>query len=140
MACKPTCDIAAAKFKINADNHLQFHYGFPEVVSHFGLTQLIYGNPSLARQLLTKENQEQVYEWDRLNHLALGKLKYYLHESIYNIVQKGDNLTASKFYQLLFNMFLQGNMHSRHAHKKALSHSSDGGETGFYFLWSSNSG
>ena len=82
------------KFKFDGDNRLQFLSGFPEVASHFGFRALIYGNPPLARPRLADDdsNLADVMEWDRLNALALGKLKYYLHEHIYNIIWKGDTL------------------------------------------------
>ena len=48
-----------------------------------------------------------VQEWDRLNVLALGKFKYYLHDTIYKIVWKGHNLTALEFYKCLHHMFLR---------------------------------
>ena len=49
-----------------------------------------------------------VQEWDRLNTLALGKFKHYLHEDIYKIVWKGNKLTALEFYERLFGLFLWG--------------------------------
>ena len=66
------------KFKYDGDNRLQFLSGFPEVAAHFRFTELIYGDPPLARPRPGEDNHEEVHEWDQLNHLALGKLKYYL--------------------------------------------------------------
>ena len=54
-----------------------------------------------------------VQEWDRLNALALGKLKFYLTDTIYKIVWKGDKLTALEFYERLFGMFLRRDMQNK---------------------------
>ena len=110
------------KFKFDGDNRLQFLSGFPEVASHFGFRALIYGNPPLARPRLADDdsNLADVMEWDRLNALALGKLKYYLHEHIYNIIWKGDTLTALEFYNRLHRMFLRGDMRSRQILEEAV--------------------
>ena len=62
------------KLKFNGDNRLQFLSGFPEVAAHFGFTELIDNDPPLARPIPNKGNHEEVYEWDRLNNLVLGKL------------------------------------------------------------------
>ena len=91
------------RFKFDGDNRLQFLSSFPEIAVHFGFSMLIYP-PPLVRPDPDEEgvNRGDVQEWDRLNTLALGKLKYYLHESIYNIVWKGHNLTALGFFQRLY--------------------------------------
>ena len=98
------------RFKFNGDNHLQFLSCFSEVAAHFGFTALLYNNLPLAMPVLADDVEYlvDVQEWDRLNALALGKLKYYLHESVFNIVWKGENLTALQFYLRLYHMFLQG--------------------------------
>ena len=64
-------------FKFDGDNRLQFLSSFTEVAAHFGFTALLYNQPPLARPLLNEENFADVQKWDRLNALALGKLKYY---------------------------------------------------------------
>ena len=56
---------------------------------------LLYDDPPMVRPIMADNvNLANVMEWDRLNALALGELKIYLHESIYNIVWKGNNLTG----------------------------------------------
>ena len=74
------------KFVFNGDNRLQFLSGFPEVAAHFGFTELIYGEPPMARPDIGEEGVEitDIQEWDRFNVLALGKFKHYLHEDVYN--------------------------------------------------------
>ena len=103
------------KFKFDGDNRLQFLSGFPEVAAHFRFSALLYDEPPMVRPILADDNANlaDVMEWDRLNTLALGKLKFYLHESIYNIVWKGNNLTVAQFYARLHRMFLRGDMRSR---------------------------
>ena len=56
------------KFIFNGDNRLEFVSGFPEVAAHFGFTELIYGEPPLARPDIRDEGIEvaDVQEWDRL--------------------------------------------------------------------------
>ena len=63
-----------------------------------------------------------VQEWDRLNALALGKFKHYLHEDVdvYKIVWKGNKLTALSFYNRLFGLFLTGDSKSRNVLEEAL--------------------
>ena len=61
-----------------------------------------------------------VQEWDRLNAMALGKFKHYLHEDVYKIVWKGDKLTALGFYERLFGLFLRGDSKSRNVLEEAL--------------------
>ena len=107
------------RFKFNGDNRLQFLSGFPEIAAHFGFTRLIYP-PPLARPDEDSANPADVQEWDRLNALALGKLKFYLTETIYKIVWKGETLTAVQFYDRLFGMFLLGDMRSRQMLEDAL--------------------
>ena len=91
------------KFQFNGDNRLEFLSGFPEVAAHFGFTELIYGDPPMARPDIREEGVELagVQEWDRLNAMALGKFKHYLHKDVYKIVWKGDKLTALGFYERL---------------------------------------
>ena len=77
------------RFKFDGDNRLQFLSCFTEVAAHFGFTALLYNQPPMARPDLAEDgsNLVDVQEWDRLNALALGKIKYYLNETVYNIVQ-----------------------------------------------------
>ena len=102
------------RFKFDGDNRLQFLSSFPEIAAHFGFSRLIYP-PPLARPDPDEEgvNPADVQEWDRLNALELGKLKFYLTETIHKIVWKGETLTALEFYERLFVMFLLGDMRSR---------------------------
>ena len=99
-------------FKFDGDNRLQFLSSFPEIAAHFGFSRLIYP-PPLARPDEDSADPADVQEWDRLNALALGKLKFYLTETIYKIVWKGETLTALQFFERLFGMFLLGDMRSR---------------------------
>ena len=48
-------------------------------------------------------------------------MKYYLHETVYNIVWKGVNLTALEFYERLNRMFLRGDLRSRQALEDGLN-------------------
>ena len=110
------------KFIFDGDNRLQFLSGFPEVAAHFGVTALIYGEPPMARPDIREEGVElaEVQEWDRLNAMALGKFKHYLHEDVYRIVWKGNKLTALEFYDRLFGLFLRGDSKSRNVLEEAL--------------------
>ena len=110
------------KFIFDGDNRLQFLSGFPEVAAHFGFTALIYGEPPMARPDIREEGVElaEVQEWDRLNAMALGKFKHYLHEDVYKIVWKGNKLTALEFYDRLFGLFLRGDSKSRNVLEEAL--------------------
>ena len=74
----------------------------------------------MARPDEDSADPADVQEWDRLNALALGKLKFYLTETIYKIVWKGETLTALQFYERLFGMFLLGDMRSRQMLEDAL--------------------
>ena len=110
------------KFQFNGDNRLEFLSGFPEVAAHFGFTELIYGDPPMARPNIMEEGVELagVQEWDRLNAMALGKFKHYLHADVYKIVWKGDKLTALGFYERLYGLFLTGDSKSRNVLEEAL--------------------
>ena len=74
-------------------------FKFPEITVHFSFSTLIYP-PPLARPDPNEEgiNPADVQEWDRLNALELGKLKFYLTETIYKIVWKVETLTVLEFY------------------------------------------
>ena len=49
---------------------------------------------------------EEAEQWDHANGLALSKLKYYLDDDVYQMVWKGEDLTAHQFYLCLHQMFL----------------------------------
>ena len=53
--------------------------------------ELMYGEPPLATPDAAEEEVELagVQDWDRLNALALGKFKFYLHEDIWNLDSSG---------------------------------------------------
>ena len=71
---------------------------FPKVAAHFGFTHIIYGDEPLAPPI---EPEEQP-EWDRLNSIALAKLKYYVTSGVHSIVWKGQNLTALQYYNAYY--------------------------------------
>ena len=97
------------RFTFNGDNRLDFLGGFPDVAAHFGFTALIYGEI----QARPGDDGEEKDEWDRLNSLALAKLKFYVSTGVHSIVWKGETLTAHQYYQRLYDMFLAGDMRSR---------------------------
>ena len=83
---------------------------------------LMYDDLAIARPALAQygANQKELYEWDRLNAVALSKFKYYLDKPIYNIVWKWENLSALQFYHHLNQMFLHGDMQSQQLLEDAL--------------------
>ena len=56
------------------------------------------------------DDGEQDVEWDRLNNLALSKLKFYVTPSVHAIIWKGERLTAAQYYRRLWDMFLGGDV------------------------------
>ena len=113
------------RFKFNGDNRLVFLSNFPEVAAHFGFAALL-GDPPRARPLPAGDgsNDDEIDEWDRLNTLALSKLKFYLEDNVYHIVWKGQRLTAKQFYTRLHSMFLAGDMRSIQMLEDALNNCS----------------
>ena len=79
------------RFTFNADNRLDFLGGFPDVAAHFGFSGLIYGDV----QVRPEDNGEERDEWERLNALALAKLKFYVSTGVHSIIWKGETLTAN---------------------------------------------
>ena len=97
------------RFTFNGDNRLDFLGGFPDVAAHFGFTALIYGDIQPRPQ----DDGEEKDEWDRLNALALAKLKFYVSTGVHSIIWKGEDLTANQYYHRLHTTFLAGDMRSR---------------------------
>ena len=95
------------KFTFNGDNRLEFLQGFPDVAAHFGFTELINREHPQDRP---GDGADGDAEWDRLNSLALSKLKFYVTPTVHSIVWKGDNLTAAEYYQRLWDLFLEGDV------------------------------
>ena len=95
------------KFTFDGDNHLEFLQGFPDVAAHFSFTELINREHPQDRP---GDGADGDAEWDRLNSLALSKLKFYVTPTVHSIVWKGDNLTAAEYYQRLWDLFLGGDV------------------------------
>ena len=87
------------RFTFDGDNRLDFLQGFPDVAAHFGFSELIDRDRPLARP---GDDGEQDVEWDRLNNLALSKLKFYVTPSVHAIIWKGERLIAAQYYSRLW--------------------------------------
>ena len=84
---------------------MEFIRGFPGVAERFGFTEIIYGGR--ARPGAGAELAEARAEWDRLNRLALEKLRFYVSMRVDQIVTDGEDLTAREYYQRLHRLFLR---------------------------------
>ena len=84
---------------------MEFIRGFPGVAERFGFTEIIYGGR--ARPGAGDELAEARAEWDRLNRLALEKLRFYVSMRVDQIVTDGEDLTAREYYQRLHRLFLR---------------------------------
>ena len=73
------------KFQFYGDNRLEFLSGFPEVAAHFGFTELIYGEPPLARP----------------DFPAVG-VEVALHEDVYKNCLEGEQAYSSGILQPTF--------------------------------------
>ena len=81
-------------------NKMDFIRGFPGVASRFGIEGIVYeGAPR-------PEDGEARTEWDRLNKLALEKLRFYVSGRVDRVVTNGDDITARQYYERLDAMFL----------------------------------
>ena len=92
------------RFKFNGDNVREFMQGFPEVCNFWNVHNMVYQDVARPR------DPEEAERWDQANGLALSKLKYYLDEDLYQMLWKGEDLTARQFYLRLHQMFLLGDM------------------------------
>ena len=102
------------RFKFNGDNVREFMQGFPEVCNFWNIHNLVYQDVARPRDPAEAEG------WDQANGLALSKLKYYLDDDVYQMVWKGEDLTARQFYLRLHQMFLRGDMRSIQVLERAL--------------------
>ena len=76
-------------------NKMDFIRGFPGVASRFGIEGIVYeGAPR-------PEDGEARTEWDRLNKLALEKLRFYVSGRVDRVVTNGDDITARQYYERL---------------------------------------
>ena len=86
-------------------NKMEFIRGFPGVADHFGVREIIYGNiPRPAGGDHLAERQE---DWDRLNKLALEKLRFYVTVRVDDMVTQGEEITAREYYRRLDGLFLR---------------------------------
>ena len=91
-------------------NKMEFIRGFPGVAARFGIEGIIYeGTP---RPGAAEELAEARANWDRLNRLALEKLRFYVSTRVDDIVTDGEDLTARQYYQRLNDLFLNLNAES----------------------------
>ena len=102
------------RFKFNGDNVREFMQGFPEICNFWNVHNMVYQDVARPR------DPEEAEPWDQANGLALSKLKYYLHDDVYQMVWKGEDLTARQFYLRLHQMFLRGDMRSIQVLERAL--------------------
>ena len=84
---------------------MEFIRGFPGVAARFGFEGLIYDG--LPRPGAGDERAEARAEWDRLNRLALEKLRFYVSVRVDQIITDGEELTARQYYQRLYRLFLR---------------------------------
>ena len=85
-------------------NKMDFIRGFPGVAARFGITGMIYdGTP---RPGTGDDNAEAREEWDRLNRLAIEKLRFYVSTRVDEMVTDGEEITARQYYQRLGVLFL----------------------------------
>ena len=85
-------------------NKMEFIRGFPGVAARFGKTGIIYdGTP---RPGAGEEQAEARAEWDRLNRLALEKLRFYVSARVDEKVTDGEDITARMYYERLGVLFL----------------------------------
>ena len=76
-------------------NKMEFISGFPGVAARFGIEGIIYdGTP---RPGAAEELAEARANWDRLNRLALEKLRFYVSTRVDDIVTDGEDLTARQY-------------------------------------------
>ena len=83
------------RFCFDGDNRLDFLGGFPDVMAHFGFSRLIYEDEPYERP---EEDGPERNEWDRMNAVALAKLKHYVMPGVHTFVWKGESLTAREYY------------------------------------------
>ena len=88
-------------FKFNSDNVQEFMQEFLEVCNFWNVHNMVYQDVARPR------DPEEAERWDHANGLALSKLKYYLDNDVYQMVWKGEDLTARQFYLHLHQMFLR---------------------------------
>ena len=102
------------RFKFSGDNVREFLQGFPEVCNFWNIHNMVYQDVARPR------DPDEAVRWDQANGLALSKLKYYLSDDVYQMVWKGEELTARQFYMRLHAMFLRGDMRSIQVLERAL--------------------
>ena len=69
-------------------NKMDFIRGFPGVAARFGITGMVYdGTP---RPGAGDDNAEARGEWDRLNRLAIEKLRFYVSTRVDEMVTDGE--------------------------------------------------
>ena len=92
-------------FKLNSRrNKMDFIHGFPGVAARFGITGIIYDG--MPRPGVGDDKAEAREEWDRLNRLAIEKLRFYVSTQVDDIVMDGEDITARQYYQRLGVLFL----------------------------------
>ena len=85
-------------FKLNGRrNKIDFIRGFPGVAARLGITGIIYHRK--PRPGAGDDNAEAREEWDRLNRLAIEKLRFYVSTQVDDIVTDGEDITARQYYQ-----------------------------------------
>ena len=80
-------------------NKMEFIRGFPGVADHFGVREIIYGN--IPRPAGGDDLAERQEGWDRLNKLALEKLRFYVTVRVDDMVTQGEEITAREYYRRL---------------------------------------
>ena len=95
------------RFRFDGDNRLDFLGGFPDIAAHFGFSRLLYDDAPYNRP---DEDGPERNEWDKMNAVALAKLKHYVTPGVHAIVWKGEQLTAREYYDRLNDMFLAGDV------------------------------
>ena len=85
-------------------NRMDFINYFPTIAHRFGFSEIIYDR--VERPDGQGDGQARA-RWDRLNGVALEKLKFYVSDKVDTMVTKGQHgLTARQYYLLLDQLFL----------------------------------
>jgi hypothetical protein len=86
-------------------NKMEFIRSFPGIVDHYGVREMIYGN--IARPIGGDDLAEHQLEWDKLNRVALEKLRFYVSTRVDDMVTMGEEITAREYYRRSSGLFLQ---------------------------------
>ena len=89
---------------------MEFIRGFPGVASRFGIEGIMYNGTPIPGN--AEELNDARAEWDRLNCLALEKLRFDASVQVCDVVTDGKDLTVRQYYLRLNHLYLQLNAKS----------------------------